>query len=667
MINLSMKKTFYNKTTLTHSIYYLLPLLILFFCYQSQVFAISPPSEKPTKIITSSPLPSFAIDPSKTVKLSSSQQHIFNQIAPTAIPAGTSISNVSFFGIDTSSSVVVSADTNGDRVPDVNDTFITSDDPANEITTAMTISKTTGKIYIGVVAADGPNKQMGQIIITDNAKQDFHATKQSSFSIGKGTPLGLTTISSPKGDILVVATLFFAQDLFDITDQDSYTIVAYLPNSDGIVDGKTKVNILAPNSTLGTRIINFGFGALATDAKGNLYANVAAKFKLANILQFTGAIAVFTDTNNDLIPDKVSVFVSPSSVDLNPATASSIVPTINAKGENQFFVYGINDVFNKPSQIIIYTDLDNDLKADKTTNIFFTGSPQLQGIVGAFGKGTSAITTSRLAYSDGEALFSFASFDNTGNKVIDGGVALLRDNGTGTTSKATQVFSAPKTDQTVSIITFVVGVPGSNDKTPPVVKILNPSSGDKLSSGSPFTINFSSSDDTGVISYNILLAVNGNTFNPLVIGLAGNMNSFKFTVPNMASTMAAIRVQALDSAGNIGAATVDNLTIETDTISPTVIVASPKDKDKLKGNTMFTITFKSSDDRGVVSHEFLFSPDNGNNFVSFAKNIPGNVQSLTIPVPNMKVKQGLIKIIARDAAGNQGEGFSGVFKIKPSK
>ena len=123
----------------------------------------------------------------------------------------------------------------------------------------------------------------------------------------------------------------------------------------------------------------------------------------------------------------------------------------------------------------------------------------------------------------------------------------------------------------------------------------------------------------------------------------------------------------MDLAGNVGSDTVMPLIIETDGINPTVIVTAPKNKEKLKGNTMFTITFTSSDDRGVVSHDFQFSPDNGTNFVTFAQGLPGNLQSITIMVPNMKIKQGLIKVIARDAAGNSGEGISGIFKIKPTK
>lgn len=655
------------KLTLRVSSFLVVFFLVVLF-YQPEILAQEIEIKKPIKITTKTALPKFMVDKNRVLDYShqvlSAEREI---LEPLAIPAGTPLSNVSFFGIDTNSSVVVAADTNGDRVPDVNDTFISSDDPTNELTSAMAISKKSGKIYLGVISADGANKQNGQIIVTDNAKQDFRGAKQSSFSIGKGTPIGLTVVNSPKGDILVVASLFFAENLFDITPQDSYTITAYLPSQNGVPDGKNKVTILANNSTLNNQLINFGFGGLATDIKGNLYANVASKFKFANTTQLIGAILVFTDSNNDSVPDKSAIFVASTRTDSTPTTASSIVPVTNSKGETQFFVYGVNDVFFKASQVVVYSDVNSDLKADETPSIFYSASAEFQGTIGDFGKGTSALTISRLDYSNGQALFAFSSFDSSGNKIIDAGVGLLKDNGTGVSGPAKKIFSAPKTDQNLSGITFVVGVPGNNDKVAPTIKINNLTEGQRLSSSSSFTLSFNASDDTGVVSINILLATNGETFNSLALGLQGTATSFQFVVPNTATTSAVIRIQALDSGGNVGVATSSPFTIETDVINPTVVVTSPKNKDKLKGNSMFTITFTSTDNRGVVSHEFQFSPDNGNNFITFAQGLPGNIQSLTIPLPNMKINQALIKVIARDAAGNAGEGLSGTFKIKPSK
>jgi hypothetical protein len=664
---LKNKTTQYKKYifSLKFVCYLIIFLLTSIFC-QTQVIA-QKPSKQALNITTQNNLPFFEVNKNAAKDFSRKAPFLGEETPLLAIPKGTPLSNVSFFGIDTSSNVVVAADTNGDRVPDINDIFISSDDPANEITTSLAIGKSSGNIYLGVVATDGAEKQNGQIIITNNAKQDFQATKQSSFSIGKGTAMGLTVINSPKGDILIVAKLFFSNDLFDINTQDNYTITAYLPAENGIPDGRNKITILDAGSIINNQPINFGFGALAVDSKGNLYANVASKFSFAGLTQLTGAILVFTDTNNDSVPDKPNIFVSPTMTDTNPITASSVVPAKDPKGEEQFFVYGINDVFLKSSQIVVYSDNDKDLKTDSPAKIFYTSPSDLQGILGSFGKGSSALTTSRLDYSEGQALFAFNSFDPSGNKIIEAGVASLKDNGTGLPGLPQKIFFAPKTSDNVSTITFVVGVPGSTDKVAPVIKLNNIVSGQKVNGGDPFTLSFNASDNIGVVSINIFLSIDGETFNPVTLGLQGATNSFRFTLPNVATNKAVIRVQALDAAGNIGVIMSESFTIETDILNPTVVVTSPKNKDKLKGGTTFTIMFTSSDNRSVVSHDFQISPDNGENFITFAQGLPGNIQSLTITVPNMKIKQAIVKVIAKDAAGNFGEGLSGVFKIKPSK
>src|SRR5262245_44384339 len=66
------------------------------------------------------------VDPDR-IKVRSIEGRVWNDqspISPLAIPSGTSINNVSFFGIDTTSSVIAAADTNGDRTPDVTENYI---------------------------------------------------------------------------------------------------------------------------------------------------------------------------------------------------------------------------------------------------------------------------------------------------------------------------------------------------------------------------------------------------------------------------------------------------------------------------------------------------------------------------------------------------------------
>ena len=78
------------------------------------------------------------------------------------------------------------------------------------------------------------------------------------------------------------------------------------------------------------------------------------------------------------------------------------------------------------------------------------------------------------------------------------------------------------------------------------------------------------------------------------------------------------------------------------------------------------MTFTSSDDTGIASHEIQLSRDGGATFTTLSTGIAGNVQSFQVTIPNEKIKKAVIKVIARDAAGNSGEGVSGIFKVKKS-
>jgi hypothetical protein len=207
------------------------------------------------------------------------------------------------------------------------------------------------------------------------------------------------------------------------------------------------------------------------------------------------------------------------------------------------------------------------------------------------------------------------------------------------------------------------------DNTPPMVTISSPQSGAMLNGGSMATVNFTSTDNVAVSSHNILFAADGTNFSTtLVSGLPGVATSFTFRVPTISSTTAALRVEAVDSSGNRGNATVGQLTVVTDTQAPTVTVTSPNAQNKkLNGNSQFNVTFTSQDNTGVVSHDVQITLD-GTNFMTLASGLPGTATSATVTIPNMKTKKtSAIRVIARDAAGNMGSGTSPAFKIKPAK
>jgi Tol biopolymer transport system component len=113
-----------------------------------------------------------------------------------------------------------------------------------------------------------------------------------------------------------------------------------------------------------------------------------------------------------------------------------------------------------------------------------------------------------------------------------------------------------------------------------------------------------------------------------------------------------------------------NRQIETDSSdsqSPVVSDAElSKKKVKRKTDPTIIITWVSSDNTAVASHEILFAEDGVTFSTSVIAGLAGNQQSFTWAVPDSlpKTGTGKIKIIARDAQGNVGEAVSGKLKIK---
>jgi len=215
---------------------------------------------------------------------------------------------------------------------------------------------------------------------------------------------------------------------------------------------------------------------------------------------------------------------------------------------------------------------------------------------------------------------------------------------------------------------FTIIKANTTDSMPPTVTITSPKSGDSLNGGTMATVSFSSTDNVGVGSHNVLFSTDGTNFTTtLAAGLPGTATSFSFRVPAINSTTAAIRVEALDTSNNKAAATVSQLKVVTDTTAPTVTVTSPSaSTKKIVGNTAFMVTFTSTDNVGVASHDVQISLD-GTNFTTVASGLPGTATSAMVTIPNMKAKASVIRVIAKDAAGNMGSGNSAAFKIKPKK
>ncbi|MEW6737356.1 MAG: NF038122 family metalloprotease [Acidobacteriota bacterium] len=204
-----------------------------------------------------------------------------------------------------------------------------------------------------------------------------------------------------------------------------------------------------------------------------------------------------------------------------------------------------------------------------------------------------------------------------------------------------------------------------SDAGPPKVTVIAPNGGEVINTNSQFTITWNASDDIGIVRQDITLSVNGGTNFPITItsGLAGNARSFVWTVPDMETSQAQIRINAVDGAGNQGFATSSNnfsiVKAVADTTPPTVQVTSPNGGEAITTGGQFNITWVSSDNSKVDRHDVLLSTDAGATFpVVITSGLPGNAQNFLWNVPALNTSQARISVVAFDAANNRGSDSS---------
>ncbi|MBI4747492.1 MAG: pre-peptidase C-terminal domain-containing protein [Acidobacteria bacterium] len=210
------------------------------------------------------------------------------------------------------------------------------------------------------------------------------------------------------------------------------------------------------------------------------------------------------------------------------------------------------------------------------------------------------------------------------------------------------------------------------DTTPPTVNVVFPRTGDTITASTILTIGWVSTDNIGVTSQGIDLSTNGGSSFGITVatGLSGAVTSFDFSVPStLTTTSALVRVTARDAAGNQGSGTSGIFTIAqpVDTTPPTVTVTAPTGKKIFRGTSFLTAWVSQDTGSGLASHDIQLSLDAGATFpFTLATGLSGSTQSINLTVPTSvpKSKTSRIRVIARDVAGNVGQGDSIVLKLK---
>lgn len=201
------------------------------------------------------------------------------------------------------------------------------------------------------------------------------------------------------------------------------------------------------------------------------------------------------------------------------------------------------------------------------------------------------------------------------------------------------------------------------ENNPPTVIVGKPNGGEQLLAGSPFLITWTSTDNGMLQSHDVNVSLDGGkTFRPIFSGLPGRTQSFLWQVPSdLLSTDARIQVVAKDSAGNIANDISDKSfsIIQKDTTVPQVQLLSPLGGDKLQAGGSFNITWSSSDNSQLASHQLQLSTNGGQSFDSvIIAGLSGTARSFIWQVPNIETTTARVKIIAVDAQNNSSQDAS---------
>ncbi|MBX7224189.1 MAG: right-handed parallel beta-helix repeat-containing protein, partial [Blastocatellia bacterium] len=193
-------------------------------------------------------------------------------------------------------------------------------------------------------------------------------------------------------------------------------------------------------------------------------------------------------------------------------------------------------------------------------------------------------------------------------------------------------------DQT-SEFARTVEVQGSQpepDTVPPTVSVTAPASGQTIESkaGTQLAIVWQSSDNVAVVRHDIRLTGLAGTVQTIATGLDGSTKNFTWNVPETLNLpRVQVVVEARDAANNIGQGISGTFSIlpptPPDTEKPVVssVTLSAK-KVKRKVDPTLTITWKSTDNIGVVSHDLLFADT-----TPVVSGLPGSTQTFTWTVP----------------------------------
>ncbi|MBL8149599.1 MAG: hypothetical protein JNN15_06690, partial [Blastocatellia bacterium] len=218
-------------------------------------------------------------------------------------------------------------------------------------------------------------------------------------------------------------------------------------------------------------------------------------------------------------------------------------------------------------------------------------------------------------------------------------------------------FAADTSDDNFSIV--------AKDDVPPTVRLTSPNGGDAVQAGGQFTIRWTSADDIALSRHDLSLSVDsGTTFNiPIASGLSATTQSFVWTIPDIETSTARIRITAIDTQNNRSSdVTISDFAItKRDVTAPVVRITSPNGGERFRAGEPLPINWQTTDNVSVTSQRVLLSLDGGNSFpVVVAATLPANASTFTFTIPDSVVPTttARVRIEATDSSGLIGRATS---------
>ncbi len=184
---------------------------------------------------------------------------------------------------------------------------------------------------------------------------------------------------------------------------------------------------------------------------------------------------------------------------------------------------------------------------------------------------------------------------------------------------------------------------GENDA--PVVTLGAPNGGESWTGGSYQTISWSAVDTSGISQINLSFTTDGGTtWETIKTGLS-NTGSYLWTVNNIPTHSAKVKIIATDNSGNTAADVSDDLFTIVLGTGMSVLVLTPNGGESLTPGSSYGITWNAAPPT-ILGVNISYSPDNEITWVPVAINAPQNGGVYAWTVPSNPTSQGRIKVEA---------------------